>query len=335
MRVLLLTHYYPPEVGAPQRRWDAVIAHLRAHGVRVNVITPPPHYPHGYMRDEHRDFGPGTRSRGEHGELAHRTRFVPYDSELRRRGLDQVVAAADAVRIGLQRFRRHRPDVIVVTAPGLPTALGGVLLGRLLRVPVVLEMRDAWPDLISYPEQWNDDRPNLLGNVLANVAYHLVTGAQRRATALVTTSEAFAERMRTRRMPPVHVIYTGTRQRPVAERLAHDGPLRILYLGTVGRSQDLEAAVRATAAVQERGGRVQMRIVGDGALRAHVQRLADELDAPVDFLQPVAPTEIGAHYAWADTILVSLRAWEPMKWTVPSKLFEVLATGRHVTGTLA
>ena len=78
-----------------------------------------------------------------------------------------------------------------------------------------------------------------------------------------------------------------------------------------------------------------MRIVGDGALRAHVQRLAEGLDAPVDFLEPVAPTETGAHYAWADTILVSLRAWEPMKWTVPSKLFEVLATGRHVTGTLA
>ena len=41
------------------------------------------------------------------------------------------------------------------------------------------------------------------------------------------------------------------------------------------------------------------------------------------------------HYAWADTVLVSLRGWEPLHWTVPSKLYEVLSTGRHLTGMLA
>src|SRR5699024_2038763 len=45
--------------------------------------------------------------------------------------------------------------------------------------------------------------------------------------------------------------------------------------------------------------------------------------------------EVGRQYAWADTVVVSLREWEPFAWTVPSKLYEVLATGRHITALLA
>ena len=38
--------------------------------------------------------------------------------------------------------------------------------------------------------------------------------------------------------------------------------------------------------------------------------------------------------AWADTVVVSLRDWEPFAWTVPSKLYELLATRRHITALL-
>ncbi|MGC0144714.1 glycosyltransferase family 4 protein [Pseudactinotalea sp. Z1732] len=335
MRLLLLSHYYPPEVGAPQRRWSALVPHLRNRGVRMNVITTPPHYPHGYVRAEHAALRPGTRSAGAWGEVVHRVRYLPYDKTVRTRGLDQVIAAVDTVRVGLTRFSRHRPDVIVATAPSLPTVLAGAVLGRLLGVPVVVEMRDAWPDLISYRRQWQDDESSSLSGLLATAAHHVVTWAQRRATALVTTSEAFAQRLRDRGMPPVHVIRTGTNQQQVPARIDHEGPLRVLYLGTVGRSQDLATAVRAAALLRQQGVGVQMRIVGDGALRPEIRELADQLQAPVTFLDPVSPAETATQYTWADTVLVSLRPWEPMAWTVPSKLLEVIGTGRHVTGALA
>lgn len=35
------------------------------------------------------------------------------------------------------------------------------------------------------------------------------------------------------------------------------------------------------------------------------------------------------------TFGVQLRDWEPFAWTVPSKLYEALATGKHVTAILA
>jgi glycosyltransferase involved in cell wall biosynthesis len=55
----------------------------------------------------------------------------------------------------------------------------------------------------------------------------------------------------------------------------------------------------------------------------------------VEFVGPVPRAEVLDHYAWADTLLVSLRGWGPFEWTVPSKLYEALASGRHITGVVA
>src|SRR5699024_7565619 len=56
--------------------------------------------------------------------------------------------------------------------------------------------------------------------------------------------------------------------------------------------------------------------------------------APVDVMPRIPHREVGQQYAWADTVIVSLRDWAPFAWTVPSKLYEILATGRHVTALL-
>ena len=45
----------------------------------------------------------------------------------------------------------------------------------------------------------------------------------------------------------------------------------------------------------------------------------------------VPADQVAAHYAWADSVLVSLQDWPSMELTVPSKLYEVMATGRHVS----
>lgn len=347
MRILLLSHYYPPEVGAPQRRWDALAGRLTAgdDAARLHVIAPAPHYPGGRLLPEHAALAPGTTAPGRHGEVVHRVRFLPYDRSLRKRGLDQVIAAADAVRVALRHYGRRRPDVVLATVPGLPTAVAGLVVGALLRRPVVLELRDAWPDLLSHRHEWDGDaapgaaqdterRPGSK-DLVASAVHHGLTWCQRRAAAVVTTTESFAAILRGRGVGRVTAIRTGTAQRPLPPATEHDGPLRILYLGTVGRSQDLGTAVRAVAALREEGVEAVLRVVGEGAMLADAGVLAARLGAPVELRGPVPPEQAAEQYAWCDTALVCLRPWTPMEWTLPSKLVEALATGRHVTGVLA
>jgi putative colanic acid biosynthesis glycosyltransferase WcaI len=46
-RWLILTQYYPPEIGAPQIRLRSVARELQRQGVQVNVLTAMPNYPAG------------------------------------------------------------------------------------------------------------------------------------------------------------------------------------------------------------------------------------------------------------------------------------------------
>lgn len=340
MHVALLTHHYAPEVGAPQRRWQAFVQRFVAEGHRVTVLTPPPHYPGGRpdgdLAPEH---AVGACAQGESGETILRVRFRTHSPGLRSRSIDQAVAATDSVVAGTRYFRRpgNRPDVIIATAPGLPTIPAGMALGTILRCPVVVEMRDAWPDLIGPSGMFgpDDHRPAPVRH-LVTTAHRAITRMQRNAAAVVTTTRSFGQVLRERGVKRVQVVRNGSTLehlpalRPPTE---HEG-LRVLYLGTIGRSQGLHAAVDAATIARSRGLDLTLRIAGSGAAEPELRRRAKDTAAPVEFVGRVPRSEVPDHYAWADSVVVSLRDWQPFEWTIPSKLYEVMGTGRHVSAAM-
>ena len=70
--LLILTQYYPPEVGAPQNRLHELAVRLKAKGMHVEVLTAMPNYPkmeileayrHGKIKEEMIDGIPVHRSK--------------------------------------------------------------------------------------------------------------------------------------------------------------------------------------------------------------------------------------------------------------------------------
>ncbi|MGP9614008.1 glycosyltransferase family 4 protein [Brachybacterium sp. AOP42-B2-9] len=356
MRLLLLTHYYAPEFGAPQRRWSALVSRFVAAGHRVTVAAPVPHYPAGRPTcAERRSHRVGAVERGRHGEVVLRTAYLPHRADILSRTADHLIAAADALRRLRRRFARPgtRPDVIIATAPAIPTLMVGRALSALWQVPLVVEMRDAWPDLVTHvgpagsldPEAAHAARRSASRRALSwavalvkGRVHQQVTSWQSGARAVVTTTGRFADVLRERGVEPVRVLRNGTDLASVPRQRDHlpgDHPeLRCLYLGNMGRSQGLDTVVRAAAALRREGVDVQVRMVGHGVEAPALAALAEELDAPVEVIARIPHREVAAQYAWADTVIVSLRDWEPFAWTVPSKLYEILATGRHITALL-
>ena len=47
MRILVLTQYYPPEMGAPQARLSEMVRRLHGMGHHLTVLTALPNYPTG------------------------------------------------------------------------------------------------------------------------------------------------------------------------------------------------------------------------------------------------------------------------------------------------
>ena len=53
MRILIVTHYFPPETGAPQARLSALAATWAGDGDRVTVLTGMPNHPTGVIPPEY------------------------------------------------------------------------------------------------------------------------------------------------------------------------------------------------------------------------------------------------------------------------------------------
>ncbi|MDR7233170.1 glycosyltransferase family 4 protein [Agrococcus sp. BE272] len=338
MRILLLTHYFEPENGAPQRRWSALIERFVDAGHVVDVLAPPPHYPSGRIRSEHRELRPGTVQRTRSGGLVRRVGYLQHSGDLLTRTLDHVATAADSYRHAARAIRGgRRPDVVIATAPALESLIAGRLLAHRFRVPLVAEMRDAWPDLVAHtPGLVSPTRPTAF---LKRAVHGFVTRLQRRADAVVTTTATFAAILERRGIARVRVLRNGTdlqRYRVVGPaELAPGDALRALYIGTIGRSQGLDLLIRAAARLRADGVAVELRIAGQGADVGRLRRLNQRLGEPAEILGQIDGSEVIEQYQWAHTTVVSLRDWEPFAWTVPSKLYELLAAGKHITGIVA
>lgn len=341
MKILVITHYYLPEVGAPQRRWSALIRRWQAAGHQVTVCCPGPHYPAVEATSNLRD-GRRTVMKVETGQFGEQVIRVPYllhgySGWIRL--VDQAIVAAGSVGASLfLKGRGHQFDAMVATVPGVPTLFAGVALKKLLGVPLVVEMRDAWPDVITSVKRKN----RVLEVVSKKIFAPSVKAMQQKADLLVSATESFATVLRERGLTPVETISNGTTARSdlaaVAPLAGREGePLKVLYMGTIGRSQGLYEVVKAVLKARQMApdAQIQLRIVGEGADKPKLQEYVQAHDLPVEFL-PLQPREkVAEHYEWADATLVSLKENPAFEWTVPSKLFELLSVPRLVIGLVA
>ena len=325
LSVLLITHYYEPEIGAAPRRMRSLVSRWRARGVDVRVIAPLPHYPQGRALDGYgfRQIG---SSWGRYGEKVTRTPFLPIERGGVAKLADHIVSAAAAISPALVG---PRPDVVIASVPAVPTMGAALVAARRWRAPLVLDMRDSWPDVAV--EAGMAEGP--VGRALVS----FVSSIQRAADVIVTVPPGFAEVLATRGIPAgrIHHVPNGTDVDGVPYQ---DPPpqvtrrLRVLYCGTHGVSQGLETVVRAIAAVGH--SRVEGRFIGEGTEKRSLIDLARSLGAPITFEDAVPREKVWEAYAWADTCLVPLRALPSFKDAVPSKIYEIMASGRHVLACL-
>lgn len=324
LRMLLMASSYWPEHSPPQRRWYSLLSHLRDRGWTVSVVCPVAHYGAGP------DYSAETRGRawrrqaGFLGERIHRVPYLFLGDHRTGKLLDQLVsAAASAVR----GCFTGRQDVVVVTAPSLPLLASALVVARLKSIPLIVEMRDAWPNLAEDASLVRGGSKSLINLAVEHV--------QNRADLVVTVTEGFARTLRERGVRNVVTVRNGillerTPQLPPppTERDA----LNVLYLGNHGESQSLDRLVHAAHLA---GEAVELTLVGHGSQKPELVRLARTLGARVTFLPPEYRERVFDRYRDADTVVISLRDdWKSFEDTIPSKTYEVLAVGRHITAVV-
>ncbi|MHA7180902.1 glycosyltransferase family 4 protein [Arthrobacter sp. MDB2-24] len=320
---MLLTHSYAPEHSPPQRRWTQLVRSFRSTGWEVDVVTPVAHAPHGRRTlAKHQAGRPFRMDRGDFGEYIRRVPFLWHRTTRSGRLVNHLFSAAMSIPVATFA---PRPDVVIVTVPSLPILGAGFVVSRMLQRPLVVDMRDAWPDIA------RDAR--IVRGSAKSLAERVIIAIQDRADLVVTVTYGFAHTLRERGLKNVATVTNGIDMsavrelRPPADR---QDRLEVLYLGNHGESQRLDVPIRAAALV---GPKMRLTLVGHGVERNGLMALARQLNAPVEFHAPIHGPQIMDYYERADSCIVSLRDdWKSFDTTIPSKTYEVLSVGRHVTG---
>jgi glycosyltransferase involved in cell wall biosynthesis len=114
---------------------------------------------------------------------------------------------------------------------------------------------------------------------------------------------------------------------------AGPGDCLVLYLGTHGISQGLPSIADAAARVADRP--IHFAFVGEGADKPRLQHKVAELGLTnVTLLPGVSVRDVPALLAAADICLVPLRDVPLFATFIPSKMFEYLAAGKAVIGSV-
>ncbi len=328
LNIVLLSQYFPPEVGATQSRIQSFAEFLHQRGHRVTVIAEFPNHPFGVIPDRYAGrLADDDRSNGYRvlrvwakasEEKTQRTRLAFYLSY-------SGLAVAMAPRLG-------RVDVVVATSPPLFTAVAGASLARLKRAPFVLDVRDLWPAAAEALDQ-------ISGGWMGRSALATERWLYRDAAAVVAVTGSFCRHVDAirQRGPETTLIPNGTlemffdAQGDAATRRALgalNGEFLVTFAGTHGIAQGMPAVLDATTLV---GEDVAFAFVGEGPVKQSLQgRAEDEQLTNVHFHEQVPMIETPPILASSDALLVPLSAHPTFEQFVPSKMIDYMAVGRPI-----
>ncbi len=332
MKIVFLSHYFPPEGNAPATRVFEMCRRWVRTGHEVTVITGVPNVPNGVVYE-------GYRNRLRQEETIHGIRVVRVWTHLApnkgtvRRILNYLSFMISATLAGLFA---PRPDVVIATSPQFFCGWAGVLVSRLRRLPFILEIRDIWPESIVTVGA-------LRGRGLVALLEWLEKRMYAAARHIVTVGDGYRERLQEKGVPPerISVVTNGVdpatffpREPDAAlrERYGLAGRFVCSYVGTIGMACGLDVVLRAAQRLKEKGrDSIRFLLVGDGAVRAELEQQARTagLDEVVFAgLQP--KPAIPAFLAVSDACLVHLHKRELFKTVLPSKILEAAAMEKPI-----
>lgn len=326
MKILFLTQYCPPEVGAPQNRIFEFAKQLKKFGHEITVLTAMPNYPKGQVFDGYkgklacREEIDGIKIARTWIYATKKTGFFP-------RIMNYLSFTISSVIFGL--FMTGKQDVVITESPPLFLGFSGFIISRLKRAKYVFNVSDLWPESAIKLGVLNSSFLIKLSTWLEGFSYrksHLITG-QTMGIVDSIKSRGFGD-------DKVHLITNGidpelfrpeNRSEKIRKEFNIDGRFAVCYAGIHGLAQGLETIIEAARELKEHKDIVFV-FVGEGPEKEKLINMKNEYNLDNVQFFPMQPKKnMPGIVASMDAAVIPLKKLDLFKGALPSKMFETLA----------
>src|SRR5215813_1649761 len=276
--ICIVTETYPPEVNGVAMTLAHLVEGLRTQGHVVSVVRP--------------------RRRSSDSLSDHCDPEVTLVRGLPIPGYEGVHIGLPAGRVLQGRWMQHRPDVVYVATEG-PLGWSAVRTAQRLGIPVFSGFHTNFH---SYSRHYR------LGWLQPLIFRYLCRFHHRTSGTLVPSVE-LRDHLQAVGMHNVSVLgrgvdtqlFTPERRCAALRRTwgVSESDLAVLYVGRIAPEKNLELAVAAYRAMQRCSAAVKCIVVGDGPLRAALQKAHPDLI----FCGIQTGGQLARHYASADVFL--------------------------------
>lgn len=326
MRLLILTQYYPPEIGAPQNRLHELAVRLATNGIEVEVLTAMPNYPTMRIFE---DYKKGQiREEVIDGISVHRAKiFVSVSKGIVARLLNYFSFVWTSYWRGkkLEKF-----DYLMVESPPLFLGYSAMALSRKLKAKLIFNVSDLWPE--------SADKLGIVTNkTLLKFAYRLEAKCYRKAALITGQTNGIVADIQSR-FPSKKVYWL-----PNGVDLSYYNPLTtsagnfrskhnfssedvlFFYGGILGHAQGLHVIIEAAHQLKNHSN-IHFILQGAGPEKESLLELKTRLGIKnVHFFEPVSKVEMPEILKAVDVAIVPLRKLVLFEGAIPSKVFEALA----------
>jgi colanic acid biosynthesis glycosyl transferase WcaI len=327
MRILILSQWCYPE---PDFKALTFGRELVKQGHTVQVLTGFPNYPGGKLYAGYKVKW-SQRETIDGVEIIRVPLYPSHDNSGSKRMLNYISFAMSAALLGVYGVKKA--DVMYVYHPPATVAIPAIFIKWFRRIPVVYDIQDLWPDTLSATGLLHNKTILKWVGRYCNFMY-------KRLDHITVLSHGFKTRLIERGVPAkkIDVVYNWPNPFNTPEKVdktlipAADKKFTILFAGTMGKAQALDAVLNAAKVLKDRNvDNIQFAFIGGGITVDELKAQKEQLSLDnVQFLPRVNNDEIGQYLVAADALLVHLKDDELFKITIPSKTQAYLQVGRPI-----
>ena len=322
MKILYITQYFHPEIGAPSNRALANVKYLANNEHNVTVLTEMPNHPKGIIFNGYK-YKLFIKEKVSNFIINRVWVYTNKHKNFITRMLFYISFMFFGLIAALTRWKKF--DIVYVTSPPLFVGFIGLMLKTIHpKTKFVFEIRDLWPDVAIELGELNN-------KTFIKISKKLEMRIYKRADKIISVTNYFKERIRNKGIPEnkISVIRNGTDNSFLScsdnrGKKKIGDKFTIIYAGNLGLAQNLSTILYAASELREEN--LEFIIAGSGPEENKLHNIATELSLDnVQFVGEISKEEIGNYFEMADCGIIPLKKIETFKGTIPSKIFDYMA----------